>query len=241
MTAEVIYESDRSKVILGDAADALPLVGKADMIATDPPYGVKWQSNMRSKKFAKLAGDDGTLDVPALLGVYTRTVLHANKHVYVFGYSPDQLAAPLRLSSTAELVWAKGHMTMGDLSLPWGAAHEPITFGNYTDCNKPSTKMGGLTARLRQGSVLSVPRVGARAVNRHPTEKPVRLMRMLIESSSVMGDVVLDPFAGSGSTLVAALLEGRRAVGVELDPAYAEVTVSRVKDAEKLTEGMEAA
>jgi site-specific DNA-methyltransferase (adenine-specific) len=63
----------------------------------------------------------------------------------------------------------------------------------------------------------------------------------LIESSSRAGDLVLDPFAGVGSTGVAAILRGRRALLVEVDPAYASLAVERLQEAERLADLMEAA
>jgi site-specific DNA-methyltransferase (adenine-specific) len=238
--AEIIYHSDRATVIHGDAADALELIReKVDMIATDPPYGVRWQSGRRGAKFARLAGDDGSLDVPGLLGAYT-TVLRPRRHVYVFGYTAEQLAAPMRLGGTTEVVWDKELIGPGDLSSPWAPQHEKATFGVLTPsaANRASGD-GRLAARLRQGTVLRFPRPNSRGVRRHPTEKPVPLMRALIESSSTVGEIVLDPFAGSGSTGVAAVLEGRRFVGVELDPGYAETAVERIKTAEAVADSAE--
>ena len=69
---------------------------------------------------------------------------------------------------------------------------------------------------------------------RHPTEKPVALMRLLIESSSLPGEIVLDPFAGVGSALVAAVVTGRRAIGIEIDKRYAEIAAERLRDAEAI-------
>jgi site-specific DNA-methyltransferase (adenine-specific) len=63
---------------------------------------------------------------------------------------------------------------------------------------------------------------------RHPTEKPVMLLRQLIEASSLFGETVLDPFMGAGSTLVAAKAEGRKAIGVEVDERYCEIAASRM-------------
>lgn len=67
----------------------------------------------------------------------------------------------------------------------------------------------------------------------HPTQKPLALLRKLILSYSNVGDVVLDPFAGSGSTGVAALLEGRRFVGMELDAEYHAIAYHRLKEAQE--------
>ena len=67
----------------------------------------------------------------------------------------------------------------------------------------------------------------------HPTAKPVKLLSWLIKSYSNVGDVVLDPFAGSGSTGVAAILEGRKFVGMELDPEYHAIAFHRLREAQE--------
>lgn len=232
------YESKRVTLYLGDAFDvAASLPAKSvDLIVTDPPYGVNFRSNW-SQRFETLMGDDGTLDVPALLSLALKA-LRPRRHVYVFG--PDDLSAlPLQMSP---LIWDKGHVGMGNLSVPWGPQHEPITFGVYTPNKKDRQEgRGSLSARMRKGSVLRVSQWGGRGTTHHPTEKPVELMRQLIESSSVIGETVLDPFAGSGSTLIAATLTGRRAIGVELDEGYCEVAAKRLQAAEEIAERMEAA
>jgi DNA methylase len=124
----------------------------------------------------------------------------------------------------------------GRLTLPRGRSHERVTFGVHR--KKPSHRdegRGGLAARLRQGSVLTHPN----NTTRHPTEKPVPLMADLIESSTVRGDLVVDPCAGSGPVAVAAVILGRRAWVVELDRAHAETTVDRVRAAERIADLIE--
>lgn len=229
----------------GDAVKVLPTLERdsVDLIATDPPYGVGWRSNFRqaSPQFDEIAGDDGALDVPAVLSL-ALTALRNGRHVYVFGYAPEVLAGPLNLSSTADLVWDKQIPGMGDLSVPWAPSHERITFGvSFRSRKNREDGKGRLTARLRHGSVLHGSRAHSGGVKRHPTEKPVALMRQLIESSSTLGEVVLDPFAGSGSTLVAAVLSGRRAIGIELDGDYSRVAIERVGAAEELADRIEEA
>lgn len=237
--ATILYESERATVVLGDATgpDVINAAPTADLLATDPPYGVRWQSGCRAEKYPELAGDDGTLDVPAVLGAWTRR-LKTNRHAYVFGYRPDQLAESMKLGGTTELVWDKTSVGLGDLTLPWGPSREPITFGVYNNSAKARQEGGGrLAARMRQGSVLSITRRSG-VNSRHPTEKPVRLMAQIVESSSLRGELVIDPFSGGGSTLVAAILTGRRAYGVELDARYANVTVDRVRKAEVVADAV---
>lgn len=237
---ELFYKSKHVTLYCGDAAAVLAALPRleADLLATDPPYGQEWRSNRRQDRFDVLAGDDGTLDVVGVLRL-ALTHVKRSRHAYIFG--PADLT-DLPLASPVDLVWDKGIVGSGNLTLPWGPQHERIQFAVHqsSKANRESG-FGGLTARLRKGSVLSFDRINGSGVKRHPTEKPVPLMRSLIESSSVIGDLVLDPFAGSGSTLVAAVAEGRRAVGVEISEAYCEVAVQRLQAIEALVEKMDAA
>jgi site-specific DNA-methyltransferase (adenine-specific) len=247
---EVLHASDRTRVIWGDSRDPQVIAQVPDwysLLCTDPPYGIGYESARRIGRWGQIAGDDGTVDWPGVLaewvgpeGTWNRGLANG-AHLYVFGYEPAELAVPLRLGATAELIWRKGKMTSGNLSLPWGTAHEKITFGVHRKPKSDRAKGdGALSARLRTGSVLDYPAVNGRGAKRHPNEKPWKLLADLIESSTVRGDLVVDPCAGSGSTGVAAVLEGRRCFLVEVDRTYAELTVKRVQAAERLVKQMEA-
>ncbi|GAA4911343.1 DNA-methyltransferase [Streptomonospora salina] len=236
-----LHQSDLATVVRADATDPhiIDAAPVADLLATDPPYGVRWQSGHRAQAWPELLGDDGTLDVPAVLAAWTRRRLREKRHVYVFGYRPDQLAGPLRLGGTVELIWDKRHVGLGNLSLPWGPEHEVFTFGVYCPSKVGRAQGGGrLAARLRQGSVITTPR---KSSTRHPTEKPIALMVQLVESSTTRGELVLDPFAGSGSTGVAAILAGRRAYLVEAEETYARTAVERIQRAEAIARQIAAA
>ena len=221
------FESDELSLYHGDCREVLPGLNlSCDLIVTDPPYGTDWQSNRRQQRFDKIVGDDGSLDVSACLSVALKK-LRRNGHVYIFG---EFDFTNLPLTEKAELIWDKGMMGSGDLASAWGTSHEKIYFYTYEFSKANRDKgYGKLAARVRRGSVLSIPRLNSGAVKRHPTEKPVMLLRQLIESSSIIGDVVLDPFAGSGATLEAAVLEGRKAIGVEIEEQYCETIVKRFK------------
>ncbi len=227
------FESEHVTLYHGDALDVLLDLptSSVDLIACDPPYGVQWQSNKRTAKFAPIANDDGLFDVMGALAVGL-PVLKRGRHVYVFG--PADLSK-LPLTESAELIWDKELVGMGDLTLPWGPQHERITFATYEISKANREKgYGRLAARLRSGSVIHAQRPQGSGVKRHPTEKPVALMRQLIESSTVLGETVLDPFAGSGSTLVAAVIEGRKAIGIEVDEGYCSLAADRIASVEAL-------
>ena len=217
------------KEVIGNAvlylADCLTVSVECQLLLTDPPYGVRYESGRAGGKWGQLAGDDDCEQI------YER-LLHAlkgvprSRHAYIFG-GFDTTRLPL--CGVTELVWDKQIIGMGDLSLPWGKQHEKIIFGVHQSSKaNRANGQGGLAARLRKGTVLRSKRPHSAAIKHHPTEKPVDILRELIESSSVMGDTVYDPFMGSGSTLVAALLEGRQAVGCEIDERYFATACERV-------------
>lgn len=220
------YEQGGIRIYHGDCREVLPTLsrGAADVLVTDPPYGDAYVSNHRRTMMPHppIAGDEN--EVVAIEGLRLGLPCLKDKaHAYIFG-NHDLTSLPL--SSPVQLIWDKGRMTAGDLSAVWGRSHETIQFACYM--NRPSDQRigrGNLTARLRKGSVLRVPRPTA---TRHPTEKPVLLLRELIESSSRIGDQVLDPFMGVGSTLAASRVESRCAIGIEIEERYCEIAAKRL-------------
>lgn len=237
----LVHESERASVYHADARSVLQDFPREsfDLILTDPPYGVAFSSGFRGESFGQI-DNDGEADRDVVHEVLTECVrlVGQNRHLYVFG--PNDVLGGLKVSETTELVWDKGVIGAGDLTSAWGPAHEPITFAvskfrHAGQAGKPSHAV-----RLRKGSVLRFPRPTGRKV-RHPNEKPVALLRELIESSTRVGDRVLDPFAGSGSSAVAALLSGRRAVLVESDARWVPLILERVMAAERVAEQMEVA
>lgn len=220
------YEQDGIVIYHGDCLSWLRESSPecVDLVLTDPPYGVSWESNRRGASFGPISGDDGQLDVLGILRETVR-VLRGRRHIYVFGRF-DLTALPL--GGVSELVWDKVTVGSGDCDLVWGPSHEPIMFGVKANAAQRRGGTGNGPARLRRGSVLRYQRPSGAAVTMHPTEKPVGLLQELIESSSKHGEIVLDPFVGSGSTLVAARLEGRRAIGIEIEERYCEIAAKRL-------------
>lgn len=236
--AELVYESERVKLWWGDALEVLPEYKTEcfDYVLVDPPYNVAWESGMRAESFGKIANDgndESSRQVVAEVLLDCVRLVGQNRHLVCFG--PEVLRAmDAKVSAPAELVWMKQDGPgMGDLTSPWGPQHEKLHF--YTSLYRHAGKRGKEVnpVRVRKGSVLKFVKPTGLKV-RHPSEKPVELLRELIESSSRGGEVVLDPFAGVGSTGVAAVLTGRRAVLCELEEKWCEIAVERLKKAEQL-------
>lgn len=234
--AEIVYQSDLVTLWLGDARDVLATVPKesTDLIVTDPPYSVEWRSNRRARSFQQLVGDGDNADDRAVISevlAHCVRIVGQNRHLYVFG--PAEALEGQKVSEVVELVWNKVALGSGDVTSSWAPQHERISFcvSKFRHAGKAGTS--GLPTRLRKGSVLEFARPTGRQV-RHPSEKPVPLLSELIESSSRRGDLVVDPFAGIGSTGVAAVLAGRRALLVEKDPQWIPTAIARIEKAEQL-------
>ncbi len=215
VTIRPYYERDGIKLYHGDCVDILPFLGRFDLALTDPPYGVTYQSNHRVGQGSTPITNDGTR---LSLRLYRKVIplIEANAVLWFTRWDawPDvwELVGqkyPLK----GMLVWDKGHNGMGDLS-NWGCSHELIA------------SAGGIrTVGGRDGSILRfapVPPSG----RSHPTEKPTKLLEYLI--SKVDAQTVIDPFAGSGATLMAARDLGRQAVGIEISEKYCEAAANRL-------------
>ena len=180
---------------------------RADVLVTDPPYGVSFRSARRteSERFDAIAGDD-TLGARDLA-----LSLWGDKPALVFG----TWRAPRPENVRQRLIWAKGDDPgMGDLSMPWGYGDEEM----YV--------LGKGWKGQRRSNVYRMPKVAHANNPGHPTPKPVALMEALIEYAPP--GVIADPFAGSGATLIAARNLGRKVIGVELEEKYCELIVKRL-------------
>ena len=217
-----------------DCRDVLPGLPQGrdgvDLLLTDPPYGVGITTTGNRRKALALPGisNDRPEDAggvrDGLAIAWSR--LKTYRHAYVFG--PFDMRLLPHACAVCDLVWDKGLPTAGDTSIPWYKQHEPIQFAMRSSGESNAKRDGNGLARLRRGSVLRFQRPNSAAAKHHITEKPINLLRELMEASSRHGETVLDPFAGSGSTLVAALIEGRQAIGIELDEPWCEVAAKRL-------------
>lgn len=205
-----------------------------DAIITDPPYGINFQSGNRkaTPRMGKIANDQA----PFIWWLYDAfRVLKSGDSgrgtlVCFTRWDVEQIFIDaIQLAGfvvKSEVIWDKVSGGMGDLKAQFSPSHENIIFavkGKYQFPGK------------RPRDLITFPKVPSNMVV-HPTEKPVGLLANLITSVTKPGDLILDPFAGSGSTLVAAQKTGRNYIGIEIDRSHYETACRRTQEAMECNE-----
>jgi DNA modification methylase len=198
------YEDEWAALYLGDCREVVAWLD-ADVLITDPPYGMAYKSGRTG---ATILHDDSPDVRDAALSAWG-----AIRPALVFG----TWRVPRPVSARQVLVWDKTGGQGGSTPSPWLLSHEEI----YVMGDWEATPQ-------RQSGVLRVPNYNSQSAGRpdHPTPKPLALMERLIVTCPP--GLIADPFAGSGSTLVAAKRVGRKAVGVEMDERYCEIAANRL-------------
>ena len=226
-----IWIMGKHRLLCGDATvvedyDRLMQGDAADMVFTDPPYNVNYANSakdkMRGKDRAILNDNLGDGFYDFLLAALTPTVAHCSGGIYVAMSSSelDVLQAAFRAAGgkwSTFIIWAKNTFTLGRAD--YQRQYEPILYG------WPEGATRHWCGDRDQGDVWAIKKPQKNDL--HPTMKPVELVERAIRNSSRPGNVVLDPFGGSGTTLIAAEKSGRIARLIELDPKYVDVIVRR--------------
>lgn len=229
----------------------------ADMVLTDPPYNVNYEGatkeklkidndNMTDGNFKQFLIDAFNLMNAAMKKGAAFYIYHADSEGYNFRAAARESGFKIRQC----LIWVKNSMVMGRQDYQW--KHEPVLYGwkdgaahyfiddrtnttVYEDRLEPRkmTKaelVSTLEAMLSSKISTSVIHEDKPTRNaEHPTMKPIRLLARQIRNSSKPGQVILDTFIGSGSTMVACHQLNRSGYGMELDPKYCQVVVDRMR------------
>ncbi|WP_054284878.1 site-specific DNA-methyltransferase [Gulbenkiania mobilis] len=230
-----VWRLEPHRLVCGDATTAeayarlFPDGERADMVFTDPPYNVNYANSAKDKlrgKHRPILNDalgegfyDFLFDALALIMAHTRGAIY----VAMSSSELDTLQAAFRAAGghwSTFIIWAKNTFTLGRSD--YQRQYEPILYG------WPEGATRHWCGDRDQGDVWQIKKPQKNDL--HPTMKPVDLVERAIRNSSRPGDVVLDPFGGSGTTLIAAEKAGRVARLIELDPKYADVIVRRWQD-----------
>lgn len=203
----VEHFADGVTLYQGDAREIVPTLPMAGCLVCDPPYGMAFRSNHRKVRHEAIENDG---DDAALLWACSIPVLHSR---YIF-CRWDNLASVPKPKSM--VTWVKNNWSMGDLEHEHGRQTEVALFYPGPQHRFP---------KGRPNDVVIAPRT---TNEHHPSEKPVQLMMAVIEWTE---GVILDPFAGSGSTGVAAVRLGRPFVGIELNETHFDTACRRLEKA----------
>jgi DNA modification methylase len=243
MVGDSTLENDYQKLMAGK---------QADCILTDPPYNVNYQGGTKEKLTIQ---NDAMTDehfAQFLKSAYNRMFDSAKPGAAIYVFHSDTGGGIFRKALIESgfylkqcLIWVKDTFVMSRQDYHW--QHEPILYGwkpgaahkwfgrrirstVLDDGKDPSTlskaELVEIVAELQEMSTIQ--RADKPHKNdKHPTMKPVPLVAQLMSYSSEPGDIVLDPFCGSGTTLIAAEQLGRSCYAIEKDPRYADVIIER--------------
>ena len=235
-----LYALGDHRLLCGDSTDPADVarafgdLGSADLMWTDPPYGVAYQTKLSTEEAVarrrrtdglEVSNDDLTPEGTRalLVAAFSAAPLRPGAAFYVASPSGDmetvfRLALEeVGLQLRQQVVWVKDVFVMGRQDYHW--RHETVLYGWKEGAGHHWA--GGRS----QDTVWEIAR--PKRSESHPTMKPVELVARAIENSSRVGELVYEPFAGSGSTLIAAEQTGRRCVALEIDPRYAQVAIER--------------
>ena len=221
-----IWQLGKHRVICGDSTKAetykqLLDDRKANLVVTDPPYNVNVEETA-----GKILNDnmsDGDF-YQFLLSMFTQVENHMEDDASIYVFHADTEGLNFRKAFkevgfylSGCCIWKKNSLVLGRSPYQW--QHEPCLYGW-----KKKGKHQWFSDR-KQTTIWEYDR--PKSSKDHPTMKPIQLMAYPIQNSSMRGTIVLDPFLGSGSTLIAADQTGRVCYGIELDEKFVDVIVKR--------------
>ena len=236
------------QVITGDCLDVLPTLaaGSIDAVVTDPPYGIGYASSRTTRpdgtprrKAASFGSDK--FDPRWLYDLARLTTPDSMLYCFTRWDMIDRWRIEIEAAGfkvKQRLIWDKRHWKMGDLRY-YGSQIEDVLF-----CVKgtPAMQWPKRSGNLFSSSSSAYLPEGQ---YNHPTQKPEVILRQFVKDSTRPGALVLDPFCGSGTTGVACVQTGRRFIGIEIDPGYADIARARIakaaEQARQLTLGIEQA
>jgi DNA modification methylase len=232
-----LFQLGDHRLLCGDATEAAHvarLMG-ADtpvIMITDPPYGVSYdpawrvRSGARGRHAVGEVTNDDRVDWSAAFRLFRGTVVyvwHAGLHAGEVATSLIDCGFELR----AQIVWAKANFVLGRGDYHW--QHEPCWYAVRTG------QTSGWSGDRTQSTVWSIPNLNPFSgghstqdpATGHSTQKPVALYERGLLNNTAPGDVLYDPFIGSGTAIIAAQKTGRRCLGIELEPRYVQMAIDR--------------
>ena len=227
-----VWRLGRHRLMCGDSTDqeqVKTLMGgqKADLLLTDPPYNVSYEGKQKSKMKIKNDHQEDSKFYDFLFNAFSSALENMKSGAAFYIWYASSEAANFNnaannsgLSVRQELIWVKNTMVLGRQDYQW--QHEPCLYG-WADNGSHVWY-----SDRKQTTILRFDR--PQRADLHPTMKPVALFDYQIKNSTKTGDIVLDLFGGSGTTIMACEQNGRNACVMEYDPKYVDVIIKRWED-----------
>lgn len=233
-----LYEIGEHRLLCGDSTDSDAVAKlmngeKADMVFTDPPWNVNYgavkEGNAMGYKPRTIMNDAmSTTDFKDFMGsAFAMMAMHSKKGCPTYVVMSAQEWGNLMISLhengyhwSSTIIWNKSHLVMSRKD--YHTKYEPIWYG-WLD---GASRLCPLEDR-KQSDVWDVDRPTKSEL--HPTTKPIELINIALNNSSRLGNLIMELFTGSGSTMVASHQLKRKCYGMELDPKYCDVIVNRMR------------
>lgn len=229
---EPYFSCSSSVVYLGDCREILPsLTTRVQAVITDPPFFMPAVHYQARTHWQRTWSDTSILSTfwGSMLDLLLPVTLRSG-HVLVFcnadSYPVFYPEMYRRFDHLACLIWDKKNLGLGRV---WRHRHEMIIASRWQTSKFSET--GGSRSDILECKAVHASR------REHPVEKPIELLSQLIEPTTHIGDTVLDPFSGGGSTALAAVALGRRAIAIEKEERYAEIIAKRLSSFEQRVSG----
>jgi modification methylase len=250
------FEAAVDSIIVGDCVEAMAALpeGSADLVFADPPYNLQLEGELRRPDNSRVDAVDDTWDQFGSFAEYDRftrawlgaahRVLKDTGALWVIGsyhniFRVGAILQDLGFWVLNDVVWRKTNPMPNFRGRRFTNAHETLIWAAKSRDQKSYTfnyeAMKALNDELQMRSDWTLPICSggerlkdANGDKAHSTQKPEALLHRVIVASSRPGDVILDPFFGSGTTGAVAKRLGRRFIGIERDPAYAALARSRI-------------
>lgn len=222
---ETIMEFD-SNLYNGDAVEILKTFkdNSVDMVLTDPPYGISYIDTRNSFNPDYKDDENYAIELLERVAIELKRITKPGSHLYFFsGYSNafkfQQILSKYFLVQENWITWVKNNHTMTDFDKNWAYKYEIIWFcKNENDSRKLNYSVSP--------DVLEYP---IPTNKKHSAQKPIELLKYIIGNSSLEGEVILDPFMGSGTTPLSAKLMNRKYIGIELEEDIYKIANEMVK------------
>ena len=224
----MIIENGSYKLYKGNCLEVMDNMDdeSVDLVVTDPPYMIDYQSNRRKKedRFDKIKNDKGNYILIQKYLAECHRIMKDNTAIYCFcswhniDFFKQEFEKHFKLKNI--IVWNKNNHGTGDLKGSYAPRYEFILFGH---------KGRTLLREKRIADVIDCAKIPSKKLT-HPTEKPQELLEIFIKQSSDEDSVVFDGFMGTGSCGIVANKLNRRFIGVELEDNYFEIAKTRLED-----------